>query len=59
MTKAHHAGLSGKVRLLLEFLIAGFATWLIVRVGGTQLYLPFVQGPVIDLGWLYMRSARS
>ena len=52
--KAHHAGLSGKMRLFLEFAIAGFATWLIVRVGGTQLYLPFVQGPVLDLGWLYI-----
>ncbi len=52
--KAHHAGLSGKMRLFLEFAIAGFATWLMVRVGGTQLYLPFMQGPVIDLGWLYI-----
>ena len=52
--KAHHAGLSGRMRLFLEFALAGFATWLIVRVGGTQLYLPFVQGPVIDLGWLYI-----
>ena len=52
--KAHHAGLSGKMRLFLEFAIAGFATWLMVRVGGSQLYLPFVQGPVLDLGWLYI-----
>jgi phospho-N-acetylmuramoyl-pentapeptide-transferase len=52
--KAHHAGLSGKMRLFLEFAIAGFATWLMVRVGGTQLYLPFVQGPVLDLGWFYI-----
>ncbi len=52
--KSHHAGLSGKMRLLLEFALAGFATWLMVRVGGTQLYLPFVQGPVVDLGWLYI-----
>ncbi len=52
--KAHHAGISGKMRLLLEFLIAGFATWLIVRTSGTNLYLPFVQGPVIDLGWAYV-----
>ncbi|MDQ3074047.1 MAG: phospho-N-acetylmuramoyl-pentapeptide-transferase [Pseudomonadota bacterium] len=52
--KAHHAGLSGKMRLFLEFALAGFATWLMVRVGGTQLYLPFMQGPVIDLGWLYI-----
>ena len=52
--KSHHAGLSGKMRLFLEFALAGFATWLMVRVGGTQLYLPFVQGPVLDLGWLYI-----
>ncbi|WP_310467858.1 phospho-N-acetylmuramoyl-pentapeptide-transferase [Sphingomonas sp.] len=52
--KAHHAGISGKMRLALEFLIAGFATWLMVRSGGTMLYLPFIQGPVIDLGWLYV-----
>ena len=52
--KAHHAGLSGKMRLFLEFAIAGFATWLMVRVGGTHLYLPFVQGSVLDLGWLYI-----
>jgi phospho-N-acetylmuramoyl-pentapeptide-transferase len=52
--KAHHAGLSGKTRLALEFLIAGFATWLIVRNGSTDLYLPFVQGPVMDLGWFYV-----
>ena len=54
VTKAHHAGLSGRMRLLAEFLIAGVATWLIVRVGGTQLYVPFVQGPVMDLGWFYI-----
>src|SRR5678815_135663 len=52
--KAHHAGLSGKMRLFLEFAIAGFATWLMVRSGGSNLYLPFVQGPVADLGWTYV-----
>jgi phospho-N-acetylmuramoyl-pentapeptide-transferase len=52
--KAHHAGLSGKTRLALEFVIAGVATWLIVRTGGTHLYLPFKQGPVLDLGWFYI-----
>jgi phospho-N-acetylmuramoyl-pentapeptide-transferase len=52
--KAHHAGLSGKTRLALEFLIAGFATWLIVRNGTSNLYLPFIKEPVIDLGWFYI-----
>jgi phospho-N-acetylmuramoyl-pentapeptide-transferase len=52
--KAHHAGLSGKTRLALEFLIAGVATWMIVRSGTTNLYIPFKQGPLIDLGWFYI-----
>jgi phospho-N-acetylmuramoyl-pentapeptide-transferase len=54
ITKAHHAGLSGRMRLIAEFIIAGVATWLMIRVGNTQLYLPFVQGPVMDLGWFYI-----
>ena len=54
LKKAHHAGIPGKLRLTLEFLIAGFATWLMVRMSGTNLYLPFIQGPVLDLGWFYI-----
>jgi len=52
--KAHHAGIPGKVRLALEFVIAGAATWLLVGAGNTDLYLPFVQGPVLHLGWMYI-----
>jgi len=52
--KAHHAGLSGRTRLALEFLIAGVATWLMVRTGGTGLHLPFVKETVADLGWFYV-----
>ena len=52
--KAHHAGLSGKTRLALEFLIAGVATWIMVRTGGTQLHLPFIKETVADLGWFYI-----
>ena len=52
--KAHHAGLSGKMRLALEFLIAGVATWMMVRTGGTGLHLPFVKETVADLGWFYI-----
>jgi phospho-N-acetylmuramoyl-pentapeptide-transferase len=52
--KAHHAGLPGKLRLLLEFLIAGIATWLMIRTGGTGLHLPFVKETVADLGWFYI-----
>ncbi|MGN6154662.1 MAG: phospho-N-acetylmuramoyl-pentapeptide-transferase [Sphingomicrobium sp.] len=52
--KAHHAGLSGKTRLALEFVVAGFATWLMVRYSGTELHLPFVKEAVLDLGWFYI-----
>jgi phospho-N-acetylmuramoyl-pentapeptide-transferase len=52
--KEHHAGLSGKMRLALEFGIAGVATWLMIRTGGTGLHLPFVKETVADLGWFYI-----
>ncbi len=52
--KAHHAGLSGKTRLVLEFLIAAFATWLMVRANGTGLHLPFIKETVLDIGWFYI-----
>jgi phospho-N-acetylmuramoyl-pentapeptide-transferase len=54
VTKRSHKGVSGKVRLLLEFVIAGLASWIIVSGNGTNLYLPFYNGPVIDLGPFYI-----
>lgn len=54
VTKASHKGLSGKVRLLAEFAIAATASWLITRTTGTELYLPFVNNIVIDLGPFYI-----
>ena len=55
--KRSHKGVSGKVRLLFEFLIAGIAAALIVHFNGTLLYVPFYNGPVIDLGPLYVPFA--
>jgi UDP-N-acetylmuramyl pentapeptide phosphotransferase/UDP-N-acetylglucosamine-1-phosphate transferase len=52
--KRSTAGVSGKIRLLLEFLIAGAAVALIVHQSGGQLYFPFVNGPVVDLGYWYI-----
>ncbi len=51
--KRSHAGVSGKVRLLLEFIIAGIVVFLIVDRTGTDLYLPFLSDVVIPLGPLY------
>ena len=53
VTKASTVGLSGRLRLGVEFLIAGIAAILIVHQNGTALYIPFWNGPVIDLGPFY------
>ena len=52
--KRSHKGVSGKVRLAGEFLIAGLASWLIVSGNGTELYVPFYNGAVINLGPFYV-----
>ena len=50
VTKRSHKGVSGKVRLLLEFLVAGAATYILVRAGGTNLYVPFLTDRYVPLG---------
>jgi len=52
--KASHQGVSGKIRLLLEFTVAGFATWLIISKIGTDLYIPFLSNVSVDLGFAYI-----
>jgi phospho-N-acetylmuramoyl-pentapeptide-transferase len=52
--KRSHKGVSGKVRLLFEFLIAGVAVTLIVSQSGGNLYIPFYNGPIADLGYFYI-----
>ena len=52
VTKRSHKGVSGRVRLLGEFIIAGIAAWIIVQRNGTHLYLPFFSG-------LYRPRARA
>jgi phospho-N-acetylmuramoyl-pentapeptide-transferase len=53
ITKRSHKGVSGRVRLLLEFAVAGVAAWIIVSQISTNLYIPFVSGLAIPLGPLY------
>ena len=59
VTKRSHKGVSGKVRLMFEFIIAGLAVFMISRTAGTELYLPLIKGPVADLGWLYLVFAAT
>lgn len=59
VTKASHRGISGRLRLAGEFLLAGLATWIIVATtndfqhSGTLLHFPFVR-TTLDLGWFYV-----
>ena len=49
VTKRSHKGVSGRVRLMLEFIVAGVATWVIVGPDSTNLYVPFVFGQYLQL----------
>jgi phospho-N-acetylmuramoyl-pentapeptide-transferase len=52
--KRSAAGLSSRVRLLAEFLIAGIAAWIMVyEVGSTNLYVPLLSGRYVPLGPFY------
>ena len=53
VTKRSHKGVSGKVRLAMEFVVAGIASWLIVSEISTNLYIPFFSGIYIPLGPFY------
>ena len=55
--KRHHKGVSGRVRLVSEFVVAAIGCWIILWGATTQLYVPFYNGPVIDLGWFYIAFA--
>jgi len=53
VTKKSHKGVSGRTRLLLEFVVAGIAAAIIVSQVSTNLYVPFVTDRAIPLGPLY------
>ena len=53
VSKASHKGVSGKVRLLMEFVVAGIASYIIVSQINTFLYVPFINNFGIELGPFY------
>ena len=53
VTKRSTAGVSGRVRLIAEFAVAGVAAWIIVSQISTNLYVPFLSGRYIPMGPLY------
>jgi len=54
VTKSHHKGVSARTRLLAEFVVASIGCTVITWGAGTELYIPFYNGPVVDLGWFYI-----
>ncbi len=52
--KRSSAGVSGRVRLLAEFLIAGVAVYYVSRFSGTSLFFPFLKDFGLDLGLFYI-----
>ena len=53
VTKASHKGVSARVRLLMEFAVAGVASYLAVSQINTFLYVPFVNDFGIEMGYFY------
>ena len=51
--KRSAAGISGRMRLLAEFAVAGVASWIIVSHVGTNLYVPLLRNHYIPLGFFY------
>ncbi|MEE4349420.1 MAG: phospho-N-acetylmuramoyl-pentapeptide-transferase [Pacificimonas sp.] len=56
VSKGNHKGIPGRFRLLLEFLIAGIACWIIAIETDTNLYLPFVSFG-LEMGIFYIAFA--
>jgi phospho-N-acetylmuramoyl-pentapeptide-transferase len=52
--KASTAGVSGRVRLLGEFVVAAIAAWVIIGQTGTELYVPFISWIHPDLSYFYI-----
>jgi phospho-N-acetylmuramoyl-pentapeptide-transferase len=58
VTKQTHAGFSGKIRFIIEALVAALACYFIASIGrqpfATSLTFPFLKELVIPLGWFYL-----
>src|SRR5712675_2867273 len=58
VTKQSHSGFAGKLRLLIEAIIALAACYALVRLGrdatSTSLAIPFLKDVVINFGWFFV-----
>lgn len=57
--KKNSDGVSAKMKLLWQFITAVLASWYMLesKVVDSQLYLPFLKDPILDLGWWYIAFA--
>jgi phospho-N-acetylmuramoyl-pentapeptide-transferase len=60
VTKQTHAGVSGKIRIVLELLIAAAASYFIMSLGrqpfASSLTFPFFKELILPLGWFFVLS---
>jgi len=58
VTRSSTGGFSGRVRLILEFIIAGVAVFVIMRIGkpetSSALAFPFLKDVLWQMGWLFI-----
>jgi len=58
VTKQSHRGLSGRARIGIEMVIAGFAAWVIMHNGqapfSSSLTFPFIKDFLLNLGWFFI-----
>ena len=57
VTKQSHEGFSGRIRLLLEFLVAGLACYALTLAGGEDMHklaAPLIKGYIFNLGWFFI-----
>ncbi len=58
VTRATAGGFSGRMRLLLEFMIAAVGVYVFIRIGDPEmssaLAFPFLKDTLLQLGWLFI-----
>ncbi len=59
VTRRSHKGVSGRTRLVMEFIVAGVAAAIIVSQVSTNLYVPFLSDRAIPLGPFYYLFAAT
>ncbi len=57
VTRGSSHGVPGRIKLLLETIVAGAAAWWIMQLSGAGLAAPFFKEILFDMGWYYVPFA--